>query len=111
MDGVRIPSDSNDTGLRCESNTCIIDEMHGMTTLESLQKLLAEKFDLSASQLQPQSELDKIGLDSLAIIEFMFTIEDEFKIKMPDERVEIKTVQDIVAVVDKLVAEQGGNAA
>ncbi|MEO8137570.1 MAG: phosphopantetheine-binding protein [Betaproteobacteria bacterium] len=85
--------------------------MHDMTTLESLQKLLAEKFDLPASQLQPESELDKIGLDSLAIIEFMFTIEDEFKIKMPDERVEIKTVQDIVAVVDRLVAEQDGKAA
>ena len=75
-----------------------------------MQRLLVEKFDLPASQLQAESELDKIGLDSLAIIEFMFTIEDEFNVKMPDERVEIKTVQDIVAVVDRLVAEQGGNA-
>lgn len=81
-----------------------------MTTLESMQRLLVEKFDLQVSQLQPESELDKIGLDSLAIIEFMFMLEDEFKIKMPDERVEIKTVQDIITVVDRLVAEQGGKS-
>ena len=75
-----------------------------------MQGLLAEKFDLQVSQLQPQSELDKIGLDSLGVIEFMFMVEDEFRIKLPDERVEIKTVQDIVTVVDRLVAEQGGKA-
>ena len=77
-----------------------------MATLDAVQQLLAEKFELKPEQLQPESELDKLGLDSLSIIEFMFNIEDEFKIKLPDERVEIKTVQDIVAIVDKLVAEQ-----
>ena len=41
----------------------------------------------------------------------MFNVEDEFRIKMPDARVEIKTVQDIVTVVDDLVAAQGGSAA
>ena len=79
-----------------------------MTTLESVQTLLAQKFDLKPEQLHPESELDKLGLDSLSIIEFMFNVEDEFKIKLPDERVEIKTVQDVVAIVDKLVAEQHG---
>ena len=78
-----------------------------MTTLQSVQELLGEKFDLPASQLQPESELDKIGLDSLAIIEFMFTVEEKFKISLPDERVEIKSVGDIVSIIDRLVAEQG----
>ncbi|HTP94407.1 MAG TPA: phosphopantetheine-binding protein [Burkholderiales bacterium] len=81
-----------------------------MNTLESVQRLLAEKFELKAEQVQPDSELDKLGLDSLSIIEFMFNVEDEFKIKVPDQRVEIKTVQDIVAIVDKLVAEQHASA-
>jgi acyl carrier protein len=79
-----------------------------MTTLESVQRLMAEKLELQAAQLQPESELEALGLDSLSIIEFMFTVEDEFKIKLPDERVEIKKVQDIVAVIDRLVAEQHG---
>ncbi len=82
-----------------------------MTTLQAVQKLLGEQFDLPALQLQPESALDKIGLDSLAIIEFMFMVEDEFKLKMPDERVEIKTVQDIVEVIDRLTAAQGSKTA
>ena len=81
-----------------------------MATLDSVQKLLADKFELKPEQLQPDSELDKLGLDSLSIIEFMFTVEDQFKIKMPDERFEIKTVNDIATIVDRLVAEQHGKA-
>src|ERR1043166_8576446 len=82
-----------------------------MSTLETVQKLLAEKFELKPEQLNPSSELDRLGLDSLSIIAFMFKVEDEFKVKLPDERVEIKTVQDIVAIVDKLIAEQHGETA
>ena len=77
-----------------------------MTTLAAVQRLMADKFELKPEQLEPTSELDKLGLDSLSIIEFMFNVEDEFKIKLPDERVEIKTVQNIVDIVDKLMAEQ-----
>ena len=79
-----------------------------MTTLERIQDLLAQKFELKRDQLQPQSQLEGLGLDSLAIIEFMFNVEDEFKIKMPEERIEIRTVQDIVDTVDRLVSMQAG---
>lgn len=82
-----------------------------MTTLATIQNLLVEKFDLQVESLQPESELDKAGLDSLAIIECMFMIEDLFKLKMPDERVPILTVRDIVTLIDRLVAEQHGKSA
>ena len=82
-----------------------------MTTLERIQSMLAEKFELKPDQLQPESQLDGLGLDSLAIIDFMFNVEDEFRIKMPDERVEIKTVQDIVTLVDALASKQQGQPA
>ena len=82
-----------------------------MTTLERIQNLLAQKFELKPDQLQPESQLEGLGLDSLAIIEFMFNVEDEFKIKMPEERVEIKTVQDIVAIVEDLALKQHGKPA
>ncbi|MBY0578155.1 MAG: acyl carrier protein [Burkholderiales bacterium] len=61
---------------------------------------------MSEADLQPERSLETLGLDSLSVIEFMFVLEDEFKIKLSDERVEIKTIQDIVLIVDKLVAEQ-----
>ena len=68
--------------------------------------MMAEQFELKEENLEPNTQLESLGLDSLSVIEFMFNVEDEFKIKMPDERVEIKTVQDIVSIVDRLVAEQ-----
>lgn len=67
---------------------------------------MAENFEMSETDLQPDRSLETLGLDSLSVIEFMFVLEDEFKIKLSDERVEIKTIADIVALVDKLVAEQ-----
>lgn len=68
--------------------------------------MMAEQFELEEDKLTPDAELESLGLDSLSVIEFMFNIEDEFSIKLPDERVELKTIQDIANVVDRLVAEQ-----
>ena len=77
-----------------------------MSTLQTIQRMMAEQFELEEDKLTPDAELESLGLDSLSVIEFMFNIEDEFSIKLPDERVELKTIQDIANVVDRLVAEQ-----
>jgi acyl carrier protein len=81
-----------------------------MTTLETIQKLIADKFELQASELETAPSLEALGIDSLAVTEFMFDLEDEFKIKIPYAPVEIKTLQDIAAIVDRLVLEQHGSA-
>lgn len=70
--------------------------------------MMVEQFDLKLEDLNPDAELDKLGLDSLSVIEFMFNLEDELKIQLPDERVELKTVGDVAKVVDKIIAEQKG---
>lgn len=81
-----------------------------MTTLETIQKLIADRFDLKATELEPERPLNTLGIDSLAITEFMFDLEDQFRIKIPYAPVEIKTLQDIVAIVERLVEEQHGNS-
>ncbi len=77
-----------------------------MSSLETIQRMMVEQFDLKPEVLTPDAQLENLGVDSLSVIEFMFNIEDEFKIKLPDTRVEIKTVKDIADIVDRLVAEQ-----
>ena len=77
-----------------------------MNTLQTIQRMMVEQFDLKVEDLAPDAQLEALGLDSLSVIEFMFNIEDEFHIKLPDERVEIKTIQDISGIVERLVAEQ-----
>jgi acyl carrier protein len=77
-----------------------------MGTLAAVQKVIAAELDLEASDLDPARSLEELGVDSLGVIEVMFKLEDEFNIKMPDERVPIKTVQDIADLVDRLVSER-----
>lgn len=79
-----------------------------MSTLHTIQRMMSEQFELKEEGLIPDAQLESLGLDSLSVIEFMFNIEDEFKIKLPDERVEIKTIQDIANIVERLLAEQQG---
>ncbi|MDO8207290.1 MAG: phosphopantetheine-binding protein [Gallionella sp.] len=77
-----------------------------MSSLPTIQRMMVEQFDLKLENLTPDATLESLGLDSLSVIEFMFNLEDELKIKLPDERVEIKTLQDVTNLVDKVVAEQ-----
>ena len=77
-----------------------------MSSLPVIQRMMVEQFDLKLENLTPDATLESLGLDSLSVIEFMFNLEDELKIKLPDERVEIKTLQDVVNLVDRIVAEQ-----
>jgi len=72
-----------------------------MSALQTIQRMMAEQFELKEEDLTPDAQLESLGLDSLSVIEFMFNIEDEFKIKLPDERVEIKTIRDIVSIIER----------
>jgi acyl carrier protein len=77
-----------------------------MTTLATIQKLIAEELDLAVGDLDPARPLEELGIDSLSVIEVMFKLEESFDIKMPDERVPIRTVQDIADIVDRLLRER-----
>jgi acyl carrier protein len=77
-----------------------------MTTLQTIQRMMVDQFELKIETLTPEAQLESLGLDSLSIIEFMFNIEDEFHIKLPDQRVEIKTIQDISSIVERLISEK-----
>jgi acyl carrier protein len=72
--------------------------------------MMVKQFDLKLEDLTPDATLEGLGLDSLSVIEFTFNLEDELKITMPEERLELKTLQDVVTLIDKLVAEQKGAA-
>jgi acyl carrier protein len=81
-----------------------------MTTLQSVQAILKANFDLSPDVLQPDAKLEDLAIDSLSVVEVLFAVEDEFKVKVPSEpmasQVQMKTISDLVAYVDKLMAEQ-----
>jgi acyl carrier protein len=76
------------------------------TTLERLQQLFLAHFDYKIEQLTATTTLQDLNLDSLDIIEFMFDIENEFNIKIPDQEFRVRTIQDMVDSVDRFVSVQ-----
>lgn len=78
-----------------------------MSSLQTIQRMMAEQFDLKPEDLTPDAQLDSLGLDSLSVIEFMFTLEDELHIKLANDRVEdFKTVGDVADIIDKIITAQ-----
>jgi acyl carrier protein len=63
-------------------------------------------FELPPERLQHDTLLEEIELDSLAITELVFQIEDEFKITAENTIPPFKTLGDIADYVARLVAER-----
>ena len=75
-------------------------------TLERLKQLFIAKFDFNIEELKPTTRLEYLGLDSLDMVEFMFDIENEFNIKIPDQEFKVTTIKEIVDAVDRFISEQ-----
>jgi acyl carrier protein len=77
---------------------------HTMSSLKELQDLIQEKYGIPSSELDPHASMREKGLDSLALAEFIFEIEDKFGIEVPDDNPNIDTLAELAALVDKMRA-------
>jgi acyl carrier protein len=68
--------------------------------------MIIRDFELPPERLQRDTLLEEIELDSLAITELVFEIEDEFKITAENTIPRFKTLGDIADYVARLVAER-----
>lgn len=76
------------------------------TTFETLKQIVIDKFDIEAAKILPEATLESLGLDSLDTFDMIFSAEETFNIKVPNAEVDIKTVEDVVNLIDRLVKEQ-----
>ena len=82
-----------------------------MSTLSQLQAMIQDKYDIDASTIDPNESLREKGLDSLTIVEFVFDVEDHFKISLPDQNDSIETLSGLAQAVDKAIAEKTATSA
>lgn len=75
-------------------------------------RIIAEQAMLEPSDVTMDSTLEQLGIDSLALVESIFAIEQEFDVTVPFNANEpdagdfdISSVAAIVAAVEKIVAE------
>jgi acyl carrier protein len=75
------------------------------TTFDAIRAIIMRDFELPPERLQRDTLLEEIELDSLALTELVFQIEDEFKITAENTIPPFKTLGDIADYVARLVAE------
>ena len=78
-------------------------------------EIIAEQAVLEPSDIAMSQSLDDLGIDSMGLVEAIFSIEESFDIQVPftanepeKSEFDISSVQSIVAAVKALIAEQKG---
>lgn len=77
-----------------------------MTTLEWLLTTLEKEYAISAERLYPDASLEALGIDSLGMMELFFSVEDQFKITVPQAQIDLKTIGEVAHYIDTLIAHQ-----
>ena len=81
------------------------------TTLEGLRAILVKDYQLDPAVVTLDAALEGLGIDSLGVAELMFTVEDQFGVRLSADSVPLTTVGDVVNHIDELAAlQQGGDA-
>ena len=70
---------------------------------EKMKKILAEQLDADIDNITMETDIaDDLGADSLDVVEMLMSIEDEFEIEIPDEKIEtLKTVGQVVEYIQE----------
>lgn len=81
------------------------------TTLERLQAILAQDYQLAPERTAPDTLIDNLCIDSLGVAELLFNVEDAFDIKLPRNPPPLRSVGALVHYIDELSAAQHGTPA
>lgn len=72
-------------------------------TLERVRRLIGGYLKIAPETIGEDSRLEELGLDSLGSLELVFEIEEEFKIKVPDDQIrELRTVRAVCEGIESL---------
>jgi acyl carrier protein len=76
-----------------------------------MKRIIVKDYELAPERLMPDTALADIELDSLAITELIFALEDEFNVLAKTNGQGMQTLGDIAAYIDQLIAERDTPAA
>ena len=74
-----------------------------MNAIDKVKKIIAEQLCISTDDISDTANVvEDLGADSLDIVELLMTFEDEFKVSIPDDKLEeLKSIPQIVKVIDE----------
>ncbi|WP_447739771.1 phosphopantetheine-binding protein [Variovorax boronicumulans] len=78
--------------------------MSSSPTFNSIATILETDFRVERANISPATALSDLGLDSLALMEFVFAVEDAFHLRIPEDRLDPReagiTLQRLCEVID-----------
>lgn len=77
-----------------------------MSSLKQLQALIQEKYNIDPASLDVNLSMREQGLDSLAVAEFLFEVEDRLGLSLPDLPEQVDTLAALADLVDRVRAQQ-----
>jgi acyl carrier protein len=77
-----------------------------MKTLDGLRDVLVKDFELPRERLHADTRLEDIELDSLALTELIFSLEELFDVTAASPDRSFATLGDVAAYIDRLIAER-----
>ncbi len=80
------------------------------SSFDFVAEILTRQFKIDPQKIAPQTQLQDLGLDSLAMIDFVFHLEDQMDLRIPEERLDPKnaglTLADVAAALDEGLAQK-----
>jgi acyl carrier protein len=72
-----------------------------MDIAEKVKEIVSDKLDVDGADIQEDQDfIEDLKADSLAIVEVVLALEEQFEIEIPDEDTEkIKTVRDAIEYI------------
>lgn len=82
-------------------------------TFDAISAVLIDKFHVERALVRRDATLEQLGLDSLALMEFVFAVEDRFDVRIPEERLDPRqagvTLEHLAGLLEEAVAARPAN--
>ncbi len=84
-----------------------------MSVADKIIAIIAQQAFLEPKDVKPEATLEALGIDSMALVECIFAIEEAFDVQIPfnandpeASQFDISTIQTIIHAVEGLIAAQ-----
>jgi acyl carrier protein len=82
-----------------------------MDTLQTIKELAAKQFGGEIDAIDADAPVDKLGIDSLGFLEFLFELEDKLGVSIPQESVaNVRTLRELATAIDAIAAGKAAAA-
>lgn len=77
-----------------------------MIAIELIREFLVDRLGVAPGDVQPETALADLGVDSLMLAELMFEAEDRLNVDIPSDVAPPQTVADMVTVIESMTASK-----